>query len=66
MHVRDGKPVVRAADVVDYPAVPNRGFIAGRWPDASPYCIAFKINKPVFQGALADYSIRNRRDRSSS
>ncbi len=63
---RGGRPFVRAADAVDYPYAPNRGFIAGHWPAAGRYCLAFKINKPVFQSALADYSIRNRRARGEA
>ena len=66
VHERGGRPVVRGADVVDYPQARNRGFIAGHWPDAGPYCIAFKMNKPVFQGALHDYSIPNRRERAEA
>ena len=44
--------MVRAADVMDYPATPNRGFIAGTFPDGPAYCVAFKLNKPVFQSAF--------------
>jgi len=66
VHVRDGAPHVRAADVFDYPELPNRGFIGGRWVDGATYSIAFKINKPVFQSGLVDYSIRNRRERGEA
>ena len=52
VHTRQGRPVVRAADVMDYPATPNRGFIAGTFPDGPAYCVAFKLNKPVFQSAF--------------
>jgi len=62
VHARSGRPVVRAADVLDWPETPNRGFIAGHWPDGAPgYCMAFKINKPVFQSALVDRSITDRK-----
>ncbi len=66
VHVRDGNPVVRAATVVDFPACPNRGFIAGAWPDGADYCVAFKLNKPVFQSALVDHSVRNRSERAKT
>ncbi|NOY83165.1 MAG: hypothetical protein GXP31_19400 [Kiritimatiellaeota bacterium] len=66
VHDRDGKPLVRAADVFDYPEIPNRGFIGGQWSDGAAYCIAFKINKPVFQSGLVDFSIRDRRERRES
>ena len=66
VHERDGRAVLRAADVVDYPVHANRGFIAGHWVDAGHYCLAFKINKPVFQGGLADYSISNRQERAEA
>ena len=64
VHLRDSRPVVRAAEVIDYPVIPNRGFIAGYWPDGGEYCLAFKINKPVFQGGLRDYSITDRAERA--
>ncbi len=57
---------VRRAEVTDWPYALNRGFIAGRWPDAAPYCIAFKINKPVFQSGLVDYSILDRKKRAEA
>ena len=63
VHVRDGETVLRAADVVDYPASANRGFISGNWVDSGRYCIAFKINKPVFQTALMERSRRSRKER---
>ncbi len=66
VHVQEGKPVVRAVEVFDFPEYPNRGFIAGSWPEAGHYCIAFKINKPVFQGALHDRSIRDRGKRAQA
>ena len=66
VHERDGRPVVRAADVIDYPATPHRGFIAGHWPEGTSYCVAFKINKPVFQSALADPSIADRTKRAGA
>ncbi len=61
VHQRAGHTVVRAADVRDYPEMPNRGFIAGNWVDGVGYCLAFKLNKPVFQSALADRSQPDRR-----
>jgi len=64
VHIRNGISVVRAADVVDYPETPNRGFIAGNWVSGALYCIAFKVNKPVFQNALADFSLRSRSERA--
>ena len=61
--VRGGECVVRSADIVDYPVASNRGFIAGNWVDAVAYCVAFKINKPVFQTALMDRTLPSRKER---
>jgi len=66
VHEKDGICRVRAADVEDYPYAVNRGFIDSYWPEGVPYVIAFKINKPVFQTALYDYSIANRENRYRS
>ncbi|MCK5804133.1 MAG: VCBS repeat-containing protein [Lentisphaeria bacterium] len=57
LHMREGKAVVRAADIRDYPVVQNRGFIAGNWADGAYYSIAFKFNKPVFQNGLVPRGI---------
>ncbi|MBT4817618.1 MAG: hypothetical protein HON70_18075, partial [Lentisphaerae bacterium] len=54
VHTRKNAPVVRAAEIVDYPTTPNRGFIGGTWVNGTDYCLTFKINKPVFQTALLD------------
>lgn len=66
VHEKGGACCVRAADVADYPYAANRGFIDSHWPEGIPYCIAFKINKPVFQTALCDYSITDRQERYRS
>ena len=66
VHEHEGRPVLRAADVTDYPEHANRGFIAGHWVNAGHYCAAFKINKPVLQGGLVDYSLPNRSDRAEA
>ena len=60
--LRAGECVVRSADIVDYPVAANRGFIAGNWVDAVEYCVAFKINKPVFQTALMDRTLPSRKE----
>lgn len=52
VHTDKTGPVVRVAEVHDYPVSTKRGFIAGDWLNAPAYCLAFKINKPVFQTAL--------------
>lgn len=52
VHTAKTGPVVRVAEVHDYPVSAKRGFIAGDWTNAPAYCLAFKINKPVFQTAL--------------
>lgn len=52
VHSSKTEPVVRVAEVHDYPVSAKRGFIAGDWLNAPAYCLAFKINKPVFQTAL--------------
>ena len=60
---QNGKLFVHAADIRDYPTVPNRGFIAGNWQDGAYYSIVFKINKPVFQSGLVPRGIpRKERD----
>ena len=54
VHIREGNPVVRAAEIVDYPSIPDRGFICDYWSRGPEYCLAFKFNKPVFCLALTE------------
>ena len=61
VHHRDGKIVARAAEVFDYPAILNRGYIGGHWAVVGPlggaWCTArFKMNKFVFSSVLGPKS----------
>jgi len=61
VHVREGKPVVRAAEVQDYPIGLQRGFLFGRFSEKLPprksvhYSVHFKLNRPVYRHAAFSY-----------
>ena len=61
VHLREARPVVRAAEIQDYPVGLQRGYLFGRFTETfTPrksvlYNVHFKLNRPVYRHAAFSY-----------